>query len=368
MGWRKGEDTVYCLRAGDGTTVWSKSYPCPRYGRHAVGDQGVYSGPTSTPTFDRSSKLLFTLSADGDLMCWNAAADGAGVWQANLYERYNVPRRPNVGRGRRDYGYTTAPLVRGDSLLAAVGGPAGLLIAFDKRTGKELWASQCKDFASNAGGMTPIDVDDIPCVAVLSLRRLVIVRIDKANEGRTLATYPWQTDYANNLVTPSVVGNQVILSSAYNLKKMVLIEVTARGIHRRWESGHYTGVCSPVVYDGRIYTAYRKLRCLELSSGELVWEGGAFSADGSCLVTADGRLVVFGNGQLALVNTALHSPKAYQVLARRAGLCRKSDAWPHVVLAAGRVYCKDRLGNVSCFVLDSSPEKAPPADTNGPRR
>lgn len=351
LGWRGGRDTVYCLDPATGRTLWTQTYSCPKYGRYSTGDKALYSGPTATPTFDTATGLLYTLSTDGHLMCWDTAAGGAKRWSLGLYERYKVGRRPNVGGGQRDYGYTMAPLVDHDELLVPVGGRAGLLVALDKRTNAQRWASECKDYTSNAGGLVPLRVDGLPCVAILSLTRLVIARTDPGNQGRTLATYPWQTDYANNIVTPAVAGNRVLLSSGYNHRRMVCLKVTQAGITKLWDTKHYTKVCTPVVYQAKVYTAFQKLRCLDLATGALVWQGGYFGSDGSCLVTADGRLLAFGNGTLVVANTAEHSPKRYQELARRSKLCRKNEAWPHVVLADGRIYCKDRRGQVNCFAL-----------------
>jgi outer membrane protein assembly factor BamB len=353
IGWVKGNDRVFCLDIEDGKAVWQQSYPCPQYGRFSVGDKGFYSGPTSTPTLDADSGLLFTMSADGDLCCWDTAKKGEQAWAVNLYERYPVGKRPDVGGGRRDYGYTTAPLVQGSELLVTVGGPVGLLIAFDKRTGRQRWASECKDFASHAGGISPLQVNDVRCVAVLSLDKLVLIRVDKGHEGQTLVTYPWKTHYANNLVTPTVVGQRILLSSGYNISKMVLLKVEDNAIRQIWESRRYSAVCSPVVWDGKVYTAYKRLRCLDLETGDLVWEGGSFGSDGSCLATGDGRLLVFGKGNLALVNTAAHSPTSYMELARRDGLCLAKEVWPHVVLANRRIYCKDRRGVIRCLIPDA---------------
>jgi hypothetical protein len=60
-------------------------------------------------------------------------------------------------------------------------------------------------------------------------------------------------------------------------------------------------------------------------------------------------LIVWGQrGKLALLETAKRSPKKYEELALRDGVL-KELAWPHVVLADGRVYCRDRSGNLACF-------------------
>ena len=84
-----------------------------------------------------------------------------------------------------------------------------------------------------------------------------------------------------------------------------------------------------------------------------------FGGEGSCLVTGDDRLVVFGSRgrdfKLALAETANRSPKRCYVLTirqkafdERTGRAR---AWPRVILAHNRVYCKDVKGNIVCFRL-----------------
>jgi outer membrane protein assembly factor BamB len=73
MGWKGGEDHVHCLEAKTGKSLWTSAYKCPPYGRYASGDQFACSGPTSTPEYDTATGYLYTLSADGDLNCWDTA-------------------------------------------------------------------------------------------------------------------------------------------------------------------------------------------------------------------------------------------------------------------------------------------------------
>jgi len=51
-----------------------------------------------------------------------------------------------------------------------------------------------------------------------------------------------------------------------------------------------------------------------------------------------------------LAETADRSAKKYTELARRRDLM-ENDAWPHIVLSGGQLYCRDRDGNMQCFVL-----------------
>ena len=200
--------------------------------------------------------------------------------------------------------------------------------------------------------MTPILVEGVPAVAVLTFSNLLIVRLDKGREGETLAEYPWVTEFANSIATPAVHGNHVLITSGYNQHKMCKLSISMRGAKKEWEVEYPSKVCSPIVHNGHIYWAWRKLHCLDFATGKVRWIGKDDLGDpGSCLVTADDRLIVWSKrGKLLLAETAGRSPDRCRILAQRDGIFR-SDAWPHVVLAGGRLYCKDRQGYLKCFKM-----------------
>jgi outer membrane protein assembly factor BamB len=350
LGRSDGHDVVRALSVRDGKELWSVRYRAPEYGRFHAGDEGLYSGPSSTPEYDPETRLLHTLGPDGDLHCWDTAADGKKVWGLNLYDAYKVKQRPRLTRApQRDYGFTSSPLVHGSWLLVEVGSPRGTLIAFDKKTGKEAWTSELTDEAGHNAGPVPMTVEGVPCVALLTQRHLAVIRLDARKEGKTIATYPWVTDFANNIASPAVRNNFVLVTSAYNQNIICKLKVTLAGIEKVWERKYPSKVCTPIIHDGHVYFAWQKVRCLDWETGEQKWEGGSFGDPGSCIVTADDRLVVYGhNGKLALVETAKRSPKAYTELAVRDRIFANL-AWPHVAIAGGRVYCRDRDGNLACF-------------------
>lgn len=352
MGSRNNRDQVLCLDAATGAKIWSSEYACPLYGRKSLGDKGIYSGPTSTPELNVKEDRLFTLSTDGDLNCWDAERGGKPLWHVNLYDRYDAPQRARVKRsGRRDYGYTSSPLLHGDWLIVEVGGKAGNLIAFDKRTGKQLWASAAKDSAGHNGGPVFIEVEGVPCVAVHHFNGLLVARMDKGHRGETVASHPWRTEFANNIATLAVKDNNVVMTSAYDHYKIARLEITLKGARKVWEQNEASKVCSPVIHDGHVYWAWRTLTCLDFETGKLRWKGGNFGDPGSCVVTSDDRILVWGRrGDLVLAESAKRSPGKYRQLAAKPGIFRR-DAWPHVVLANQRIYCKDRDGNLACFSL-----------------
>ena len=352
LGRLNDRDAVISADARSGKELWKVSYRAREYGRFHNGDEGLYSGPSSTPEFDPETRFLYTLSVDGDLNCWDTIKEGKKIWSLNLYDRFKVKQRPRLTRApMRDYGYTSSPLVHGSELLVEVGSTQGSLIAFDKKTGKQVWASELKDEAGHNAGPVPIEVEGISCVALLTQRNLAVIRIDHGHEGKTVAAYPWVTDFANNIASPAVHDNFVLVTSAYNHYAICKLRITLKGAEKVWQKPNPSKVCTPVIHDGHVYFTWQRVHCLDWQTGEQVWEGGAFSDPGSCAMTGDGRLVVYGgNGKLVLVESARRSPKKYTELAVRDHIF-KSFAWPHVALAEGHVYCRDRDGNLACFKI-----------------
>lgn len=342
-----GTDTVYCLDVTTGEGLWKQTYPCRYQGRLRTGDLGRYGGASSTPAFDPQTGYLYTLSLDGDFRCWDTNQSGKLVWAMNFYDEYNVPQRPNVGRGKRDYGFTSSPLVQGDLVIVEVGDDESNIMAFDKRTGQRQWVSSCVEPAGHTSGPVPLTVQGISCIASLTLRKLVVMRTDKGHEGKMIAEYDWQTDYSCNIPTPAVLDNKIVLTSAYNQKKTSLLEISLTGARENWSSKYFSMVCSPVIYKGCVYMVDDSLKCLDLETGQLKWQGGKF-VHGSCLITAgDDKVIAFGKGQLVLID-AFPSDNQYHELGRVNEVV-PDTCYPHVVLSNGIIYCKDKAGNMVCF-------------------
>lgn len=348
-----GTDTVYCFEVKTGNLLWKQSYQCRYQGRFRTGDIAQYGGTSSTPSFDAETGNLYTLSIDGDLNCWDTKQQGRPVWSINFYDKYKVTQRPQTtSQGTRDYGYTSSPLIQENLLIMEVGDDEGTLMAFNKRDGRRVWTSSCREPAGHNGGPVPLSVQGVPCIASLALRKLAVIRIDKGHEGQTVAEYAWITDFANSIATPAVTNNRIILTSGYNQHQTGLIDITLDGAKQLWSSREFSGVSSPVVNKDRIYIADVYLRCLDLESGQLNWRGGSFG-HGSCIVTAgDERIIVFGSRKLALVEAVPMGDK-YQELYRVEGVCSDS-CYPHVAFSDGFICCKDKAGNLICFSVHAN--------------
>jgi len=260
----KGSESVSCLDEKTGKELWKHEYPSEYSISYAA-------GPRTTPTVD--GDRVYTLGAMGDLFCLDAKS-GKPIWSKNFVKDYNavVPV----------WGFAAAPLVDGDKLICLAGGEDDhLVIAFDKKTGKELWNS-----LSSAGdfGYCP------PVIYEFGGRRQLIIWYTRAivgldpNTGGKLWSVPFDVRAALTVPMPRKVGDdQLFITSFYN--GSMLLKVGADKADVVWQSqsrGEKPSqtkdlssiMTTPVIDGDYIYgvCSYGQLRCIKAATGERVWE------------------------------------------------------------------------------------------------
>ena len=121
----KGSERVVCLDEKTGALLWKHEYPA----EYAI---SYSSGPRCTPTID--GDRVYSLGAMGNLFCLNTT-DGKPIWNRDFIKDYES--------GLPVWGFAAHPLVDGERLICLVGGSnSRLVVAFNKMTGKELWATE----------------------------------------------------------------------------------------------------------------------------------------------------------------------------------------------------------------------------------
>lgn len=357
MGRSEGKDVLWCLDLATGEEVWKQQYAARKDGRFRKGESA--EGPTCTPTFDPDAGFIYTLGNDGDLICWDARRRGRRVWNLNLYDEFKVDARRSSAKTdpERDYGYCGNVLLLGDAAVVEVGDEKrGNVMAFDKRTGRRLWASEDPHDAGHSCGPVPMNVDGRPCVVSLTLEGLRVMRADDDAAGRNLAWHPWVMPFNVSCPTPAVAGDVVVLTGTGDYRsgrKTTFLKISADGAVRTWHGARQAYICSPVVHRGSVYLVEGRLACMELDTGELRWEGGSFAGvAGSIIVTGDDKVIVWADGKLALVESAVNSPDEYRQLALVRpihGGDRKT--YPHVALGDGWLLVKDKRGRLAALAV-----------------
>ena len=122
---RGGQECVVAYDAASGDQIWVHE-DAIRFEEPLGGP-----GPRATPTID--GQLLYSLGATGQLNCLNAST-GEKVWVTNVLT--------DAGAENLDWAMAGSPLVVGEKLIVNPGGKKNSgVIAYDKATGSQIWAS-----------------------------------------------------------------------------------------------------------------------------------------------------------------------------------------------------------------------------------
>jgi outer membrane protein assembly factor BamB len=260
----QGTERVLCLDEKTGEMLWKHEYSV----EYAI---DYAAGPRCTPNMD--GDRVYTLGAMGDLLCLDAAK-GTVIWSKNFPKDYDS--------AVQIWGFAAHPLIDGDKLICLVGGSDGrMVVAFDKRTGRELWA---KESGGSGYGYNP------PVIYEFGGRRQLIVWHPAAvysldpETGKRL----WKVDFTSNaaLTVPMArkVGDDGLFVTAF-YNGSLFLKVGADSADVVWRSqskGERPAatrdlssiIPTPFVDGDHIYgvCSYGQLRCIEARTGKRVWE------------------------------------------------------------------------------------------------
>jgi outer membrane protein assembly factor BamB len=324
---------------------------------------GYEPGPRACPVVD--GERVFILGPEGMLYCISTA-DGKEVWKVNTKKTYHVHQN--------FFGVGSVPLVAGDRLIVAVGGspdgnrPVDLrtatgngsgLVAFDKKTGKELWKAT-DELASYS---SPLLATFHGKATVLYFARGGLVGVDPES-GKERFAFKWRAKMQEsvNAANPVVVGDTILLTECYE-KGAVCLRVTKDfKLETIWSDadaegdkslrGHW---CTPVVEGKYLFGSSGRhepegdVRCVELATGEVKWKQPRTRR--STLTKVDGHLVVLTeDGTLMLVKA---NPEKFEKLAEwneRDNPDLRPPCWAPPVVARGLMYVRGR-GKLCCYEL-----------------
>ena len=313
------DDLVLALDAKTGKELW-------RFRADAKFDNDMGGGSRSTPTFDGG--LLYALTAMGKLWALDAKT-GKKVWGHDL--------RQEFGAKPPQWGVSTSPLVEGNLLLVDVGGVDGKsAMAFDKKTGKVVWASQ----SDSAGYSAPIAITVGGVRQVIFFTGTAVASLSPAN-GKLFWRVPWRTDWDVNAATPIFVApDKLFISSGYDTGAALFRITTAGGkpkAEQVWKSRDMKNQFSSSVLSNGVLYGFDNttLKALDAATGDERWKERGFG-HGS-LILAEGHLYVLSDrGKLSLVQAApggFTEKSSFQALS---GKC-----WTAPTVANGILYVRN---------------------------
>jgi len=329
---------VVCLDDETGEQLWACRTGAIR------SDGGGYPGPRSTPTV--AGGRVYAMGLAGRLLCCDAES-GAPVWYRDMTRHFG-------GKEPR-WGYSESVLADGDRVLCTPGGQ-NTVVALDAKTGRTIWAARAGDQAAYAS-IIKTEFGETPQYVAFTHRGLVGIR---ASDGETLWRYDAPSNGQANCNTPVTLGSTVFAASGFG-----------RGAGCAWvrrdDEGKFTAEelyftnrvqCQHggfLVADNYVYGCGDPgvLVCMNYKTGVVAKavRTGRFS-----IAYADGMLYLRNeNGRVELY---VASPKN---LVRRGSFEQphrsESKAWPHPVIANGRLYLRDQYVVLCYDIAAESGEK-----------
>jgi outer membrane protein assembly factor BamB len=276
-------------------------------------------------------------------------------WKKNV--RTEFDGKPGI------WAYAESPLIDGDVLVCTPGGDKATLLAVNKKNGETIWKAPLPkgEAAGGRGSMAGNTAAYAsPIVATVGGVKQYIQFLHgglvgvSAKDGKLL----WHYDGVKgitNCTTPLFHDGSVFVSAAGRGRSptsgSALVKLTASdgGItpkevyHIQDLANHHGGV---VRVGGYVYgTSNSGLVCIDFKTGETKWQNR--SVGKGSIAAADGRLYVRSeDGPIALVEA---TPAGYKEISRFEQPDRSGKkAWPHPVIAGGRLYVRDQ-GVLLCF-------------------
>jgi outer membrane protein assembly factor BamB len=292
------EEHTLCLDASTGRVAWTHV----EQARHETAAGGV--GPRATPTIHEG--LVYSLGATGILNCLDGR-DGSVRWRVDLLDLTGLDQE--AVEKLVSWGRAGSPLLVDEMVVVPGGGPTGAsvsLIAFDARSGEELWR----------GGTDQIGYSS-PAVGTLGGRRQIISVNEKSvsghdpADGRTLWIHSFRGSSKGNATASQAVvvdDGHVFFSKGYGVGARLLTLTPAPDgaftCEVVWQERRRlrTKFTNPILLDGRLHGLNeRRVECVNVADGLLVWSGERYG-HAQCLAVGPSLLILGDDGSVSLVD------------------------------------------------------------------
>ncbi len=262
----RGTERALALDEETGEVLWTREWPADY-----AGLQPTYAiGPRATPTVD--GERVYVLGAKGALFCLDVET-GAVRWHRDFVRDYGT-RVPT-------WGMAGAPLVEGDLLIGLVGGDdQALVVAFDKRTGREVWRALSTE--GEPGYAQPVVFEVGGTRQLIVWHPRAVTSLDPLSGARHWEV-PFAVDLGMTVATPVLDSHRLLVSCFFNGSLLLELDEERPAARELWRvagqseidsDGLHALITTPVIDGEWIYGvgSYGQLRGLEAATGRRRWE------------------------------------------------------------------------------------------------
>jgi len=255
-------ERVLCFDEQTGEQLWVHQYEC------VYENVGYPAGPRASVVIKDGK--AYSLGTMGHLFCFDAGT-GRVLWKKDLNTEYEIDMPI--------WGIASTPLVVDDKLIVHVSGSnMACVVAFNRDTGKEIWSN----LDDRAGYSAPIIIEKNDVSVVVNWTEHSLSGLDPET-GELYWRFPWRTGSGMSIATPVWYDDHIFVSAFYSGSLLIQMGDDYTSAEKVWqrsgESERHTDALhcvmnTPLIIDDFIYgvDSYGELRCLELSSGNRVWE------------------------------------------------------------------------------------------------
>lgn len=328
-----GTERVLCMDDSNGKVVWKHEYPVT----YSI---SYPAGPRCTPIIDDGK--LYTLGAEGDLYCFDAAK-GTVDWSKNLKKAYST--------NSALWGYAAHPLIDGNKLITIAGGDGSHTVCLDKKTGNEIW----KTGTAKEVGYVPPSIIEAGGKRQLIVPSGMAVNSVDPETGKPYWSLPYEASNGSIIMTP-IQQDSFLFIGGYSKKNMLIqLDKTAPKAKVLWQDLAKKAI-SPVnvqpIRVGNIIYGFDEtgeLIAFEIESGKRLWEtskpiSSRPVGSGTAFIVRSGELFYLFNESGELIIAKL-SPSGYEELARTKLIEPTNNAFGRDV-----VWCAPAFANGSIYV------------------
>jgi outer membrane protein assembly factor BamB len=315
------------MDAGTGKELWFTDMGIGKYD----GGAGPGDGPRSTPTVNDG--MVYTFNQHLVIYCLDATS-GKMVWTKDLMKEH-------AGRNIA-WKSAASPVVDGDLVFVAGGGPGQSFLALNKKTGVVVWKVEDEIITHS----TPVVATILGVRQVIFFAKSGLVSV-APGDGKLLWKFPFNFK-VSTAISPVVSGDIVYCSAGYDVGSgacKISREDSGLKATEMWKipgnkpiANHWS---TPVCKDGYLYGMFSfkqfktgPMKCVELATGKVMWEQPDFGP-GNVILVNDKLLALADDGQLVLIEAV---PAAYKEIARVQAVISKS--WSTPAFSDGRVYVR----------------------------